>query len=244
LSEALRLERLSLGWGPDDFYSAPNREIFAAVHSLAEASKPVDLLSVADELQRTQRAEAAGGIAYLAQLGDGVPRALALEHHARTLKGLTARRALARTAFRLYEDSFSAPDSAEALLDDGIEALSNIARDVEADRDSGTSYRDAASALLGELDSGEGVRIFTHIDELDRLTGGFRAGELVLFTAETGVGKTLLAQQTRRRACRDGRHTLFCSGEMRAPHLISRELATEAQGVISSAALLSECGLC
>jgi replicative DNA helicase len=63
---------------------------------------------------------------------------------------------------------------------------------------------------------------------LDRLTGGFLAGELVIFTAETGVGKTLLAQQTRRRSCHDGRHTLFCSGEMRASHLISRELATEA----------------
>jgi replicative DNA helicase len=61
------------------------------------------------------------------------------------------------------------------------------------------------------------------------LTGGFRPGELVLFTAETGVGKTLLAQQTRRRACKDGRHTLFCSGEMRAQHLISREIATEAR---------------
>jgi replicative DNA helicase len=82
--------------------------------------------------------------------------------------------------------------------------------------------------LLQEFDSKEGVRIFTDIDELDRLTGGFRAGELVLFTAETGVGKTLLAQQTRRRSCRDGRHTLFCSGEMRAQHLISREIATEA----------------
>jgi replicative DNA helicase len=72
------------------------------------------------------------------------------------------------------------------------------------------------------------VRIFSDVDDLDRLTGGFRAGELVIFTAETGVGKTLLAQQTRRRSCRDGRHTLFCSGEMRAQHLISRELATEA----------------
>ncbi len=73
------------------------------------------------------------------------------------------------------------------------------------------------------------MRIFTDIDELDRLIGGFRSSELVIFTAETGVGKTLLAQQTRRRSCRDGRHTLFCSGEMRAQHLIARELATEAE---------------
>lgn len=58
--------------------------------------------------------------------------------------------------------------------------------------------------------------------------GGFRAGELVIVTAETGSGKTLLAQQTRARACRDGFHSLFCSGEMLAPHLKRRELAAVA----------------
>ena len=213
----------------DDFDHAANRAIFRAIHTLSETGKPTDLLAVFDELQRTEKTEVAGGIEYVAQLGDSIPRGQNLEYHAHTLKGLTARRALARAAFGLYEDAFSSLDSAEQLLDGGIERLSDIARGLEADRDSGTTYRDAASALLSEFDSGEGVRIFTDIDELDRLTGGFRAGELVIFTAETGVGKTLLAQQTRRRSCRDGRHTLFCSGEMRAQHLISRELATEAE---------------
>ena len=138
------------------------------------------------------------------------------------------RRRMIRAADKLYEAAFAASDSEETLLDHGIEEFSEIARDLETDRDSGIPYRDAAAALLAEFDSQEGVRIFTDVDELDRLTGGFRAGELILFTAETGVGKTLLAQQTRRRACRDGRHTLFCSGEMMARRLIARELATEA----------------
>jgi replicative DNA helicase len=213
---------------PDDFYHAANREIFTVVRALGETGKPTDLVAVFDELQRTNRGKAVGGIAYVAQLGDGVPRDMALEHHARTLKGLAARRAAARTALKLYEDAFDAPQSTEENPDGGIEKLSDIARSLEADRDCGMSYRDAASALLDEFDSGDGVRIFTDIDELDRLTGGFRSSELVIFTAETGVGKTLLAQQTRRRSCRDARHTLFCSGEMRAQHLIARELATEA----------------
>jgi replicative DNA helicase len=213
----------------DDFDHALNRSIFRAVHTLSEAGKPTDLLAVFDELQRTEKLEAAGGMEYVAQLGDGIPRGQNLDYHARTLKSLTARRELARAAFGLYENAFTGHGSAEQLLDSGIEKLSEIARGLEADRDCGMTYRDAASALLGEFDSGEGVRIFTDVDDLDRLTGGFRPGELVIFTAETGVGKTLLAQQTRRRSCRDGRHTLFCSGEMRAQHLISRELATEAE---------------
>jgi replicative DNA helicase len=71
--------------------------------------------------------------------------------------------------------------------------------------------------------------VFTDVELLDDVTGGFRAGELVLFTGGTGMGKTLLSQQTRRHACRNGFHGLYCSGEMRAEHLISRELATEAR---------------
>ncbi len=218
------LARLS----PQDFFVAQHREIFSVMGALAEAGKPTDLLAVFDELQRTSKAEAAGGIEYVAQLGDGIPRIENLEYHARTIKGLAARRALAAAALGVYEAALSAPESVEELLDGGIEKLSEIARGLEADRDCGTTYREAAAALLNEFDAGDGVRIFTDIDELDRIIGGFRSGELVIFTAETGVGKTLLAQQTRRRSCRDGRHTLFCSGEMRAHHLVSRELATEA----------------
>ncbi|HEV3482280.1 MAG TPA: replicative DNA helicase [Candidatus Acidoferrales bacterium] len=212
----------------DDFFLSQHREIFAAVLRLAEGQTPIDLLSVHEALLQSDRLDAAGGIGYVAQLGDGTPRVSSLEYYAQTIKAKAARRTFIKATLALYEAGFDTAQSEESLLDRSIEKLSEIARTLEADRDTGITYRAAAADLLQEFDSQEGVRIFTDIDELDRLTGGFRAGELVLFTAETGVGKTLLAQQTRRRSCRDSRHTLFCSGEMRARHLVSRELATEA----------------
>ena len=212
----------------NDFYLPQNRHVFEALKSLDGANKPTDELSAFEALSQTGQLEVAGGISYLAELTKDFQVPVRLEHYVATLKDKAVRRATAREAYATYEHAISGSDTAEKVLDRGIEQLSAIARDLEADRDCGTSYREAAASLLHEFDSQEGVRIFTDVDELDRLTGGFRAGELVLFTAETGVGKTLLAQQTRRRSCRDGRHTLFCSGEMRAEHLISRELATEA----------------
>jgi replicative DNA helicase len=219
------VDRLASG----DFFLPRHRAIFVAVEKLAEAKTPIDLLSVHECLLGSEKLAEAGGIEYIAGLGDGVPRVSSLEHYAQTIKAKAIRRALIYAAQEISENAFGGPGSEEALLDRSIERISEIARTREADRDNGISYRDAAVALLQEFDSQDGVRIFTDIDELDRLTGGFRSSELVIFTAETGVGKTLLAQQTRRRSCRDGRHTLFCSGEMRAPHLIARELATEAQ---------------
>jgi replicative DNA helicase len=214
--------------GTEDFFLPQHQRVFAASRKLHESGKPIDLLSVHETLMHSGELEAAGGIAYIAQLGDEVPRISSLEYYARTVKAYALRRRIIGRTHAIYEAAFETVDSEEVLLDRAIEQLSEIARDREADQDTGTSYRNAAAALLNEFDAKEGVRIFTDIDELDRLTGGFRSGELVLFTAETGVGKTLLAQQTRRRSCRDGRHTLFCSAEMRAQHLIARELATEA----------------
>jgi replicative DNA helicase len=218
------LDRLS----PGDFFLGPNRRIFGIAQELARANIPVDLLSVHEALQKANPADAADIVPYLAQLGDGVPRTGNLDFYVRTIRSKSTFRAVIYATHGILEDAFIMSDSEEILLDRSIEKLSEIARDLEADQDTGSSYREAASALLRLFDKGEGVRIFTDVDELDRLTGGFRAGELVLFTAETGVGKTLLAQQTRGRACRDGRHTLFCSGEMLAHHLVAREIATKA----------------
>jgi len=212
----------------EDFFIPQNKRIFATLKSLDERGKPPDCLAALDELQRTGQLEAAGGVGYLAQLGDDMPNKGNVEHEARIVKEKAVLRGLIFLASAIQEQALGASEAPDVVLDRAIESFSEIARNLEADKDCGMVYRDAALSLLHEFDSGSGVRIFTDIDELDRLTGGFRAGELVLFTAETGVGKTLLAQQTRRRSCRDGRHTLFCSGEMRAQHLISRELATEA----------------
>lgn len=212
----------------EDFYLPRNRRVFEAVQKLFADRKAIDLLSVYETLSQIGKLDEAGGVDYVAQLGNMVPRVGSLEFYVRTIKAKAIRRRMINEAKAIYEAGFDVADREDELLDRGIERLSEIARNLDADQDFGTTYQNAAAALLSEFDAKEGVRIFTDIDELDRLTGGFRAGELVLFTAETGVGKTLLAQQTRRRSCQESRHTLFCSGEMRAPHLISRELATEA----------------
>ena len=90
------------------------------------------------------------------------------------------------------------------------------------------SYFDAAREALMELGDDSGLKIYTDVARLDEWTGGFRPGELIIITAETGSGKTLLAQQIRARACRDGYRSLFCSGEMWARHLLKRELAAAA----------------
>jgi replicative DNA helicase len=82
--------------------------------------------------------------------------------------------------------------------------------------------------MLARLDDADEIRIVSGVKALDTITGGFRAGELVVMTAETGTGKTLLASQIKRVCCARGWHCLFANGEMLAHHLRAREVAVEA----------------
>jgi replicative DNA helicase len=213
---------------PEHFFLTAHSAIFQAVAALHSNGKPIDLLGVHEELGRTGKLEDAGGIAYVAKLGDGIPARLNLGTTGTLLREKAALREIAKRAEDICSRALAGGRSAARILDEGIEGLSGLALSAAEEGDDGVGYRDAAAGLLMEMDSPDGAKIFTDVEELDRLTGGFRPGELVVFTAETGVGKTLLAQQTRRRACGDGWRSLFCSAEMKATHLISRELATEA----------------
>jgi replicative DNA helicase len=158
-----------------------------------------------------------------------VPRVSNVLHYARIVKGRSLLRSLIHTCNAITQQAYEAVGNPEETLDLALQTISELAQEATAAQQDGVSYREAAQSLLKQLDQREeGIRIFTDIAELDKITGGFRPSELILFTAETGVGKTLLAQQMRRRACRDGLHTLFANAEMTAENLIARELATEA----------------
>jgi len=212
----------------DDFFLGTNRTIFAAVRGIYESGGQPDLLGVNDRLLHSGELATAGGISYLASLADGMPRIAPVDQWARLIRDKSRLREVIKLAASLQERAFSQVDDVTRLLDGAIESFSTLSREIEGDKDDGLTYRDAATRLLEELSDGTDAKIFTGIDRLDKVTGGFRAGELIIITAETGVGKTVLAQQTRHQSCLQGRHSLFASGEMLAPHLLRRVLAAEA----------------
>lgn len=213
---------------PEDFYGLAHRCIAGKMVEMRAAGKVVDILTLDDELTRAGKLEAVGGTAYIAALGDGVPRISHVQHYARIVKADALLRGLINTCHDAMTRAFELEGQPQEIVDHAVRSIARLVQDGVPQEQEGMSYRKAADRLLSSFEKRDGVRIFTDIETLDEQTGGFRAGELILFTAETGTGKTLLAQQVRRRACRDGLHGLFASAEMRAEHLVARELATEA----------------
>ena len=214
---------------PGDFFHGHNRLIFSIALSLQTEGISPDLLACHDALIRNGQAETAGGPAYLASLLDGgVPLGGDMLHAVRRLQQMAVYRETIHITHSIQQLAFEQSEAPAKFLDQAIERLSALARDMESAQDDGLTHFEVAGRALMELDRDSGPKIYTDLDELDKIIGGFRPGELVIVTADTGAGKTLFAQQTRARACRDGFHSLFCSGEMLAPHLKRRELAAAA----------------
>jgi replicative DNA helicase len=211
---------------PDDFFFRPHAAIAKTILKLnAEGTKP-DLLSVHDALSVSGELDTAGGIAYVSDLLNGKAFSSDILYIVRGLRRMAAFRQAVHLAENIKSLAMEQGGSVEELLDSAVEKFGNLAREIESTEDDGAPYFDSASEALATACQGTRLKIYTDIEMLDQWTGGFREQELVVVTAETGTGKSLLAAQIRARACRDGHHALFCSGEMSRSHLASRELAS------------------
>jgi replicative DNA helicase len=213
---------------PEDFQNDANRRVFKSVRRLFESGIRPDILAVSDDLTKEGELEAVGGMAYLSTLLDSRDVSVDLPAAVYRIRQLSANRNLIHILHGLQELAFDSQGNVAELLDTAIQSLSAQARAIDETDDMGVSHFDAATRKLSELKEGPRIKIFTGVDKLDRLTGGFRESELITLTADTGVGKTLLASQTRAISCRQGHHSLYCSAEMTAAHLKGRELAANA----------------
>ena len=214
---------------PEHFCNTAHRRIFGKMAELHTKGTKIDLVTLVEALDRAGELEKVGGPASISSLTDGVPIGGGhLDEYLRILKSGTLRRAISSVARGIIGQVAEGVEDPLTVLDHALESFATIGADSFLPGDEGVTYREAALSHLASLERNDGVRVFTDVDEIDKLTGGFRPRELILITADTGIGKTLFAQQTRRRACQDGLVSLYASCEMTAGHLVSRELATEA----------------
>ena len=215
---------------PQYFFGPAHRLIFSRMAQLHANRRKIDLLTLIDALTRAGELEKVGGAARVSSLTEGVPIGGwgHLDEYLRIVKGDALRRTIISAARNVISQAAEGTGDPLAVLDRALESFTAIGTESFLVGDEGVTYREAALSHLASLERHDGIRLFTDVAEIDRLSGGFRPSELVLITADTGVGKTLFAQQTRRRACQDGLVSLYASCEMTAGHLVSRELATEA----------------
>jgi replicative DNA helicase len=173
-----------------DFYAHAHERLWLVLAKLAEAGKPLDKITVVEEL-RGEKAFEGGGIAYLNGLLSIVPTAASAEYYARIVADKAALRRLA-TIFRQgaefamterFADSIGLTDWAQGQLITGAGVRKSIEGLPGSEVINGIRY-----AIENPRDR---QPFFTPWSNLDKLTGGFKPGELVFWAASPGMGKSV-----------------------------------------------------
>jgi DnaB-like helicase N terminal domain/AAA domain len=100
----------------EDFFLPQNRLIYQCMLQLSEKSQPIEPLTMGEHLERLGQLESAGGIAYLSELADGLPRVSNVEHYARIVRDKALLRNLIHSAAAIQEEAFAANDDADKIL--------------------------------------------------------------------------------------------------------------------------------
>ena len=106
-----------------DFYRADHRLIFRQIARLAEASDPVDVITVADKLQASGELEAAGGLPYLAELAQNTPSASNIRAYGQVVRERASLRKLIEAAQDIADSGFNPEGRTSDQLIDEAERL-------------------------------------------------------------------------------------------------------------------------
>jgi replicative DNA helicase len=217
---AMILEESSLRDGlsvltEDHFSLSSHKSIFRALLALLDRNRPVDTLTLREELVGKRELDSVGGLGYLMQITDGIPRNFDIGHYAREIREASALRRLALSGQRLTEMSLEGSESSAVLIERLNDDIKNLVQ--ENSKDEMVTMKQLVPKVLHRILTPEqrAKPIGTGIIGIDNKTlGGIRPKEFWICGALPGRGKTSLARQVARNAARSGVPVAVFSIEM------------------------------
>ena len=218
---------------PDDFYDPANREIFAAMQTIAGESRPIDLVTLDAEMTRRGRLDAVGGAAYLIELSQGVPSSANVQAYIRIVDEKATLRRLIAAAERILQDSYAGEKENAEILEGAEKAIYDITM-----RKGGEELQPIQPVLISTFEKIEQLvknhgrieGVPTGYTELDDLLTGLHPGELILVAGRPAMGKTSIGMNfVENAAIRAGKKAAVFSLEMPAEQLAMRMMCTEAR---------------
>ncbi|HWT39689.1 MAG TPA: replicative DNA helicase [Dongiaceae bacterium] len=219
-----------------DFYDKRHAIIFDAMMRLYEKNKPVDLLTLTDELKRKKEIDEVGGSAYLTELTNYVPTAAHAESYAEIVAQKAVRRRLIKASAEISELGFDENTTTQELLQQAEAELFSVSdQSLKQDLTSLESILTDSFDRLEELHRNKGALrgVRTGYRDLDNMTAGLQRSDLIILAARPAMGKTTLVTNLAYNVATIAKQpVLFFSLEMSKEQLVDRMLA-DASGVDS-----------
>ncbi|MFZ2126386.1 MAG: replicative DNA helicase [Candidatus Microsaccharimonas sp.] len=219
---------------PKDFYDKRHGIVYEAMMRLYEKHKPVDLLTLTEELSRKKELETIGGSAYLTELTNYVPTAAHAEAYAELVSQKAIRRRLIKASGDISELGYDEETSTQELLEQAEAQLFSVSdqslkQDLVSIESILTESFDRMEELHRNKGSLRGIR--TGYRDLDNMTAGLQRSDLIILAARPAMGKTTLVTNLAYNVATIAKQpVLFFSLEMSKEQLVDRMLA-DASGV-------------
>ncbi|MES2942597.1 MAG: replicative DNA helicase [Pseudomonadota bacterium] len=213
----------------EDFYRGEHKLIYASVGALINASKPADVITVYEYLQNQGKADEVGGLSYLNSLAQYVPSAANIRRYAEIVRERAILRKLVAASDEIATNAFNPQGKDIAtILDDAEKAIFKIgeqgSRMKEGFQSMDTLVVDLLDRVTEMAENPQDVTgVPTGFYDLDRMTSGFQAGDLIILAARPSMGKTALAiNMAEHVALNEGLPVAVFSMEMGAAQLAVR----------------------
>lgn len=206
----------------DHFHRVAHQTIYKAIMSVAEQGTFVDLQSVVAELVRLDQIKNVGGVSYLSELAGAIPTSETFGYHEN----------LVFEAYRARESRKLAMQYAENPTDESLAELSN---NLESLQSVGITQREMTTnehleKIIDEMTQPKEASetgLPTGYTDLDRMTGGWQNGDLIIVAARPSVGKTAFALNLADAHCSNGGTSHVFSLEMGTGQLLKRMISAK-----------------
>jgi replicative DNA helicase len=185
----------------EDFYRDDHRRIWRHIARLVEASRPADVVTVAESIEASEDKDKTGGPSYLAALAQNTPSSLNVRRYAELVRERAVQRRLAQVATEIAETAL-APTGKEVaqLLDEAESKIFQIAES-GARKDQGllgmspilAGVFERIDHLHSQENPSEITGVPTGFVDIDQKTAGLQPGDLIIIAGRPSMGKTALA---------------------------------------------------
>lgn len=216
----------------EDFYIDRHRELFNAMSELYNLGKPIDIVTLKEQLTLRGTFDKIGGLPFIMEVASFVPTTRNVVHYAKIVSEKATLRRLIKVADDISEKCYRGDDELEIIIGSAEQEILDITRDnasggpIHISRYLGQTVENIAALSENDRDV---TGIPTGFIDVDKRTAGLHGSELVLIAARPGMGKTSFALNIAQNAAIGSKVPVAIFNlEMPGIQLANRMLASEA----------------
>ena len=211
---------------PETFYEPRNQKIYQAIQTLNMSERPVDIMTVTEQLKKDGTLEDVGGPAYIMDLSSHVASSAHIEYHSRVLAQKFMARQLISFASVIETKAFDETQDVDELMQEAEGSLFEISqKNMRQDYTQiDPVVKNAVDSLQRAAANTDGLTgISTGYTDLDDKTSGWQNSDLVIIAGRPAMGKTAFALSLAKNIAIDNRIPVaFFSLEMSNVQLVNR----------------------